>query len=73
MVYLRQQLVPERSLPNMKFVKSKMKILVKENEELKKRLRDLMDELDIDKDAALRAMYHSDVEGGKYQVPYQQL
>lgn len=73
MVYLRQQFVPERSLLNMKFVKSKMKILVKENEELKKRLRDLMDELDIDKDAALRAMYHSDVEGGKYQVPYQQL
>ncbi len=73
MVYLGQQFVPERSLPNMKFVKSKMKILVKENEELKKRLRDLMDELDIDKDAALRAMYHSDVEGGKYQVPYQQL
>lgn len=73
MVYLDQQFVSERSLPNMKFVKSKMKILVKENEELKKRLRDLMDELDIDKDAALRAMYHSDVEGGKYQVPYQQL
>ncbi|MET0786672.1 MAG: hypothetical protein ABWX61_00420 [Paenisporosarcina sp.] len=57
----------------MKFVKSKMKLLVKENEELKKRLRDLMDELDLDKDSALRAMYHSDVEGGKYQVPYQQL
>jgi len=57
----------------MKFVKSKMKQLVKENEELKKRLRDLMDEHDLEKDFALKAIYHSDVEGGKYQVPYQEL
>jgi len=51
-----------------------MKQLIKENEELQKRLKELMKEHDLEKPYAMKALYHADVaEGGKYQLPYQAL
>lgn len=57
----------------MKFVKSKMMQLVKENEELKIRLKSIMKEHELEKTLALKAMYHSDVVEGKFQGKYQEL
>lgn len=57
----------------MKFVKSKMVQLVKENEELKIRLKSIMKEHELEKSLALKAMYHSDVVEGKFQGKYQEL
>ncbi len=58
----------------MKYFKSQMKQLIKENEELQSRLRELMVEHDLEKNFALKALYHSEVaEGGKYQLDYQAL
>lgn len=58
----------------MKYLKPQMNKLVKENKDLQKRLKDLMKEHDLEKDFALKALYHSEVaEGGKYQLAYQAL
>ncbi|UAL48202.1 hypothetical protein K7887_04355 [Sutcliffiella horikoshii] len=58
----------------MKYFKSQMKQLIKENDELQQRLRELMDEHGLEKNFALKALYHSEVaEGGKYQTDYQAL
>ncbi|MCG1023311.1 hypothetical protein [Sutcliffiella horikoshii] len=58
----------------MKFFKSQMKQLIKDNDELQERLRKLMDEHGLEKNFALKALYHSEVaEGGKYQTDYQAL
>lgn len=58
----------------MKYTKSQMKKLIKENEELQLRLKELMKEHDLEKNFALKALYHSEVaEGGKYQLSYQEL
>ncbi|MBS4208069.1 hypothetical protein [Bacillus sp. FJAT-50079] len=58
----------------MKYTKSQMKKLIKENKELQLRLKELMQEHDLEKDFALKALYHSEVaEGGKYQLSYQEL
>ena len=58
----------------MKFIKSQMKQLVKDNPELQTRLRSLIQEHDLEKNFALKALYHSEVaEGGKYQLAYQAL
>ncbi|ART75364.1 hypothetical protein ACQCU1_13880 [Sutcliffiella horikoshii] len=58
----------------MKFFKSQMKQLIKDNDELQQRLRELMDEHGLEKNFALKALYHSEVaEGGKYQTDYQAL
>lgn len=58
----------------MRYIKSQMKQLIKENEELQKRLKELMKEHDLEKPYAMKALYHADVaEGGKYQLPYQAL
>ncbi|WP_223702696.1 hypothetical protein [Sutcliffiella deserti] len=58
----------------MKFMKSQMKQLIKENNELQQRLRELMEEHGLEKNFALKALYHSEVaEGGKYQLDYQEL
>jgi hypothetical protein len=44
------------------------------NKELQKRLKELMEEHDLEKNFALKALYHSEVaEGGKYQLAYQAL
>ncbi len=50
-----------------------MKQLVKENEELKIRLKQIMKEHELEKDFALKAMYHTDVVEGKFQAKYQEL
>jgi hypothetical protein len=51
-----------------------MKQLIKENEDLQMRLKKLMEEHDLEKNFALKALYHSEVaEGGKYQQAYQAL
>jgi regulatory protein YycI of two-component signal transduction system YycFG len=58
----------------MKFVKSQMKQLIKDNPELQTRLSSLIKEHDLEKTLALKALYHSEVaEGGKYQLAYQAL
>ena len=60
--------------PFMKYFKSQMKQLVKEHEELQNRLKELMKEHELEKNFALKALYHSEVaEGGKYQLDYQAL
>lgn len=51
-----------------------MKQLVKENKELQTHLKTLMEEHDLEKNFALKALYHSEVaDGGKYQLAYQAL
>ncbi|MFT9599274.1 hypothetical protein [Mesobacillus sp.] len=58
----------------MKFVKSQMKQLIKDHPELQTRLSSLMKEHELEKNFALKALYHSEVaEGGKYQLAYQAL
>lgn len=58
----------------MKYLKSQMKQLVKDNEELQKRLKELMAEHDLEKNFALKALYHSEVaSGGRYQLAYREL
>ncbi|WP_416150420.1 hypothetical protein ACM26V_05445 [Salipaludibacillus sp. HK11] len=58
----------------MRYIKSQMKQLIKENEELQKRLQELMKEHDLEKTYAMKALYHAEVtEGGKYQLAYQAL
>lgn len=51
-----------------------MKQLVKGNDELQRRLKELMAEHDLEKSFALKALYHSEVaSGGKYQSAYREL
>lgn len=58
----------------MKYVKSQMKHLVKDNTDLQERLKTLMVAHDLEKGFALKALYHSEVaEGGKYQEAYRAL
>lgn len=58
----------------MKYMKSQMKLLMKDNKELQARLKVLMDEMNLERTFALKALYHSEVaEGGKYQAAYQAL
>ncbi|MCM3597285.1 hypothetical protein M4D55_16045 [Metabacillus idriensis] len=58
----------------MKYFKSQMKQLIKENKELQDKLNGLMNEHSLEKNFALKALYHSEVaEGGKYQLAYQAL
>ncbi|WP_280770810.1 hypothetical protein [Salipaludibacillus daqingensis] len=58
----------------MRYVKSQMKQLIKENEALQKQLKVLMKEHDLEKPYAMKALYHAEVtEGGKYQLAYQAL
>ncbi|WP_338786978.1 hypothetical protein [Metabacillus sp. FJAT-53654] len=58
----------------MKYVKSQMKQLVKDNKELQIRLKAMIEEHDLEKNFAFKALYHSEVaEGGKYQLAYQAL
>jgi len=51
-----------------------MQQLVKENRELHDRLKELMSEMDLQKNYALKALYHAEVaDGGRYQQDYQAL
>ncbi|UCZ55219.1 hypothetical protein LGQ02_02940 [Bacillus shivajii] len=48
--------------------------MIKENKELHTRFKELKDEHDLEKNNALKALYHSEVaDGGRYQVAYQAL
>ena len=59
---------------HMKYLKSQMKQLLKDNPELQKSLKVLMKEHDLEKSFALKALYHSEVaDGGRYQLAYQAL
>ena len=57
----------------MKFVKTKMMQLVKENEELKVRYNSIVKEHDVYQGLAILALYHSEVVEGKFQGLYQEL
>ncbi|WP_026560644.1 hypothetical protein [Bacillus sp. J37] len=58
----------------MKYIKSQMQQLMKENKELHTRFKELKSEMGLEKNNALKALYHSEVaDGGKYQVAYQAL
>ncbi|PSL36386.1 hypothetical protein B0H99_107208 [Planomicrobium soli] len=58
----------------MKFTKSKMERLVSENPELKKQMKVLMKDMDLEKNFALKALYHSQVsDNGPFQSAYQDL
>ena len=45
----------------MRYIKSQMKQLVKEHKELQNRLKELMKEHELEKNFALKALYHSEV------------
>lgn len=58
----------------MQYTKSKMEKLVKNSPELSARLKKVMKELDLEKNFALKALYHSEVkDGGIHQRDYQEL
>ncbi|KAB2330770.1 hypothetical protein F7731_19415 [Cytobacillus depressus] len=58
----------------MRYMKSQMKQLIKNNKELQKGLKELMEKHELEKNFALKALYHSEVaDGGKYQLAYQAL
>jgi hypothetical protein len=51
-----------------------MEQLVSDHPELKKRLKTLMKDMDLEKNFALKALYHSEVtDNGPYQKDYQDL
>ncbi|CEA05251.1 hypothetical protein CH76_11880 [Lysinibacillus sp. BF-4] len=58
----------------MKYFRPQMQRLVNENRELHDRLKVLMRDMDLQKNYALKALYHSEVaDGGRYQLDYQAL
>lgn len=58
----------------MKYYQTQMKKLVKEHEALQVRLKEIMDDLDLEKSFALKALYHAEVaEDGEYRLAYQEL
>ncbi|MEI2663025.1 hypothetical protein [Rossellomorea sp. LJF3] len=58
----------------MRYMKSQMKLLVRDNKELQGRLKVLMEEMNLERTFALKALYHSEVaDGGKFQAAYQAL
>lgn len=58
----------------MRYIESQMKQLIKKNKELQNRLGELMEEHDLEKNFALKALYHSEVaDGGRFQLAYQAL
>ncbi|MDN4606716.1 hypothetical protein [Sporosarcina highlanderae] len=58
----------------MQYSKSKMELLVKNNAELTKRLKEIMKEHELEKSFALKALYHAEVkESGRFMKDYQEL
>lgn len=58
----------------MKYSKSTMLKLVNEERELHDELKRIKSEMGLEKNLALKAIYHSMVaDGGRYQVRYQEL
>lgn len=71
---LMEKSIYERGIYRLRYMKSQMKELVKDNRDLQQRLKDLMEEHDLEKSFALKALYHSEVaDGGKFQESYQAL
>jgi hypothetical protein len=51
-----------------------MQQLINENKELHTKFKELKKSLDLEKNYALKALYHAEVaDGGKYQQAYQEL
>lgn len=58
----------------MKYSVSKMEKLVKNSPKLEARLKKVMQEHELDKNYALKALYHAEVkDGGRHQRDYQEL
>ncbi len=58
----------------MKYSKSTMLKLVNEERALHDELKRIKSEMGLEKNLALKALYHSSVaDGGRYQVRYQEL
>lgn len=58
----------------MKYSVSKMEQLVKNSPKLEARLKKVMQEHELDKNYALKALYHAEVkDGGRHQRDYQEL
>ena len=58
----------------MKYTKATMLKLVNEERELHDELKRIKSEMGLEKNLALKALYHSVVaDGGRYQVRYQEL
>ncbi|MDI7740399.1 hypothetical protein QMK38_00160 [Lysinibacillus fusiformis] len=58
----------------MKYTKATMLKLVNEERELHDELKRIKSEMGLEKNLALKALYHSMVaDGGRYQVRYQEL
>ena len=58
----------------MKYSNTQMQQLVNNDKNLQKRLKEIMKSMELEKNFALKALYHSDVaDGGKYQLAYQEL
>ncbi|WP_430536521.1 hypothetical protein [Listeria rocourtiae] len=58
----------------MRYIKSQMKQLVREDARLQQKLKQLMEEHDLEKSFALKALYHAEVaDSGKYMEAYQEL
>ncbi|MGE7090405.1 hypothetical protein ACQKII_02875 [Lysinibacillus sp. NPDC048646] len=58
----------------MKYFKPQMQQLVREHRELHDQLKTLMADMDLQKNYALKALYHAEVaDGGRYQKDYQDL
>ena len=58
----------------MRYFKSNMEKLVNQEPELKKRLKVLMKEMELEKSSALKALYHSEVaDSGPFMKQYQEI
>lgn len=58
----------------MQYSQTKMSQLVKQVPELNRQLKSIMKEHELEKNYALKALYHAEVkDGGKYQRDYQEL
>ncbi|CAM3191633.1 hypothetical protein FITA111629_09105 [Filibacter tadaridae] len=58
----------------MQYSIKKMEQLVREDANLSKELKQIMKDHELEKNFALKALYHSAVkDGGKYQKDYQEL
>lgn len=74
MLYWGNGLGSEKEINILKYMKSQMQQLIKDNKELHTRLKELKAEHGLEKNNALKALYHSEVaDGGKYQLAYQAL
>lgn len=63
-----------KGVKKLKYIKSQMQQLIKDHKELHTRLKELKSEHGLEKNNALKALYHSEVaDGGKYQQAYQAL